>query len=161
MPQINSVYGQLVGVPVGQTYVAGPGIKIDNVNKTVSVDETVLWSGSLGSTGTSLPLSEATTNFEFIDIYCYPNSNFKTQRAAQVFRFVVPSGSNSAFYYCRTENMEAGTYYSEIIYVNVSSGTSFQLAQGHRWQDNTQTKSIDTYRGEVFKIVGINRIQSA
>lgn len=36
MPEINSVAGQLVGIPVGQVYTAGPGIKIDNVNKTIS-----------------------------------------------------------------------------------------------------------------------------
>lgn len=40
MPAINSVAGQLVGIPVGQVYTAGPGIKIDNVNKVVSVDIT-------------------------------------------------------------------------------------------------------------------------
>lgn len=40
MPEINSVAGQLVGIPVGQVYTAGKGIKIDNVNKVVSVDIT-------------------------------------------------------------------------------------------------------------------------
>ena len=41
--QVNSVAGQLVGIPVGQVYTAGKGIKIDNVNKVVTVDETVLF----------------------------------------------------------------------------------------------------------------------
>lgn len=40
MPEINSVAGQLVGIPMGQVYTAGPGVKIDNVNKVVSVDIT-------------------------------------------------------------------------------------------------------------------------
>lgn len=39
MPEINSVAGQLVGIPVGEVYTAGKGIKIDNVNKVVSVDD--------------------------------------------------------------------------------------------------------------------------
>jgi len=38
MPEINSVAGQLVGIPVGEVYTAGKGIKIDNVNKTVTFD---------------------------------------------------------------------------------------------------------------------------
>ena len=37
MPEINSVCGQLVGVPVGQVYTAGAGVVIDNVNKVISV----------------------------------------------------------------------------------------------------------------------------
>ena len=52
MPEINSVAGQLVGVPVGQVYTAGPGIKIDNVNKTVSVDNTVTAITTLSDIGT-------------------------------------------------------------------------------------------------------------
>ena len=52
MPEINSVFGQLVGVPVGQVYTAGPGIKIDNVNKIVSVDNTVTVLTNLSDIGT-------------------------------------------------------------------------------------------------------------
>lgn len=158
--EINAVAGQLWGVPTGQVYTAGNGVVIDNVHKTVRVDETVLWSGSLSATGTSKPLSESIYNFERIKIYCWPNKSMTTQRAAQIFEFSLPSSITTTFFYCRTENLESGTYYSEIIYVNVSNGTSFQLAQGHRWQDNTQTKAIDSYRGEVYKIVGVNRISS-
>ena len=52
MPEINSVAGQLVGIPMGQVYTAGPGIKIDNVNKTVSVDNTVTAITTLSDIGT-------------------------------------------------------------------------------------------------------------
>lgn len=74
MPQINSVAGQLVGIPCGQVYTAGKGIKIDNVNKVVTVDETVLWEGtqwSVGDTGQELTLSESPLNFETIKVYGY------------------------------------------------------------------------------------------
>ncbi len=163
MTAINSnraIRGPVTAVPV----VAGKGVRLvadtENNRWVVEADETVLWTGSLNATGTSESLSESIFNFERIRIYCWPNKSSTSSRAAQIFEFSLPTLTNSAFFYCRTENLESGVYYSEIIYVNVSNGTSFQLAQGHRWQDNTQTKSIDSYRGEVFKIVGINRIAS-
>lgn len=34
--EINAVAGQLWGIPMGEVYTAGPGIKIDNVHKVVS-----------------------------------------------------------------------------------------------------------------------------
>lgn len=168
-PQVNADWDATSGVqeilnkPDLVDIVAGPGIVVDNpdgntLRVSMADSGTVLWSGSLNATGITTPLSESIYNFEMIDVYCWPNKNYTTQRAGQVSRFTVPTGTTSAFFYCRTENLESGTYYSEIIYVNVSSGTTMQLAQGHRWQDNTQTKSIDSYRGEVFKIVGVHRI---
>lgn len=71
--QINSVAGQLVGIPVGQVYTAGKGIKIDNVNKVVSVDETVLYEASSitnNEAGQVFQLSEPITNFERVRFIC-------------------------------------------------------------------------------------------
>ena len=163
MPENNNIMsleGQLVGMPL-----AGPESfsqqQLDYLKRALGVDETVLWEGSLGSTGSSKSLSESIFNFKTIEIHCWPNKSLTTQRAPQIFRFGLPTTTGSVFLYCRTQNLESGIYYSEVIYVNVSNGTSFQLAQGHRWQDNTQTKSIDDYRGSVCKIVGIGRKESA
>ena len=67
--EINSVAGQLVGIPVGQVYTAGKGIKIDNVNKVVSVDETELWTGDLKGQNSTANLSDSVINFERIKVY--------------------------------------------------------------------------------------------
>lgn len=72
MPEINSVAGQLVGVPVGQVYTAGKGVVIDNVNKTVRTDETVLWSGLAGASDFPLTLSESLSNFEKVEFTWIP-----------------------------------------------------------------------------------------
>lgn len=158
--EIGSVEGQLVGLPL-----AGPETftvqQLAYLKKALGVDETVLWEGSLGSTGSVQSLSESIFNFSAIEIHCWPNTNFTTQRAPQIFRFGLTTATDTTFFYCRTQNIEAGTYYSEVIYVNMSNGTSFQLTPGHRWEDNKQTKSIDNYRGSVCKIVGIGRKESA
>ena len=75
--QVNSVAGQLVGIPCGQVYTAGKGIKIDNVNKVVTVDETVLWTGAeTVANNLELTLSENYTNFERILIYGEPWVNW-------------------------------------------------------------------------------------
>lgn len=67
--EINAVAGQLWGIPMGQVYTAGPGIKIDNVHKIVSVDETVLFTKTLNDNlWTSESLSESVANFERIRI---------------------------------------------------------------------------------------------
>lgn len=158
--EMMSVEGQLVGMPL-----AGPESfsqqQLDYLKRALGVDETVLWTGSLGATGTSETLSESIYNFNAIEVHCWPNKSVTTQRSPQVSKFTLPTSITTAFFYCKTQNLESGVYYSEVIYVNVSNGTSFQLAQGHRWQDNTQTKSIDDYRGAVCKIVGIGRKESA
>ena len=134
---------------------------LDELKRALGVDETVLWEGSLGTTGIMQNLSESIYNFEAIEVHCWPNKSNITQRAPQVSKFTLPTSTATTFFYCKTQNIESGTYYSEVIYVNVSNGTSFQLAQGHRWQDNTQTKAVDTYRGSVCKIVGICRKENA
>ena len=155
-----AIRGPVTAVPV----VAGKGMRLvadtQNNRWVVEADETVLWEGSLGSTGSVQSLSESIFNFSTIEIHCWPNTNFTTQSAPQIFRFGLLTTTGTAFFYCRTQSIEAGTYYSEVICVNVPNGTSFQLVQGHRWVDNNQTKSIDNYRGAVCKIVGTNRIAS-
>ena len=78
--QINSVAGQLVGIPMGQVYTAGKGIKIDNVNKVVSVDETVLWEATANNQY-SATLSEPYSNFERVRIEFNSNDTMSTNKS--------------------------------------------------------------------------------
>ena len=50
--EMMSVEGQLVGIPL-QEYTAGPGIVVDNVNKVISVDNSVTVLTTLSDIGTA------------------------------------------------------------------------------------------------------------
>lgn len=81
MPEINSVAGQLVGIPVGQVYTAGEGVVVDNVHKTITskYNETVLYDGGLNPDSvSSITLSETTMNFERIVILACANTQNAT-----------------------------------------------------------------------------------
>ena len=72
MSEINSIANGTftIGQTSATNFVAGPGIKIDEPSAgTVRIgnDETVLWSGSIG-TNSSATLSEPYTNFERIRV---------------------------------------------------------------------------------------------
>ena len=150
--QVNSVAGQLVGIPCGQVYTAGKGIKIDNVNKVVSVDETVLWTGEASGSNATMSLSEAFTNFERV-------------------RFYIDEGNISIPYHtseCET-NGDALYLYPSYTRTNSASALvnglwSLQSSNDHK----TLTISIAVIRtnggtqgsnsGKFVKVVGINRI---
>ena len=74
MPQINSVAGQLVGLPL-----AGPESfsqqQLDYLKRALGVDETVLWENTSGTKTTSGSLSEPMSNFEYIVFYAINNDN--------------------------------------------------------------------------------------
>ena len=157
MPEINSVAGQLVGIPMGQVYTAGPGIKIDNVNKTVSVDETVLWEYDGTNPQSSVTLSEAFTNFEYLDIHERWTSSGTN---CSVVRIAV-SGANGA-----VTNMSLG---NTAWYVNVQkwsvSGTSLSVASAHAIHGSSYTSTdiihesnTDLIKKTICKVVGIHRI---
>lgn len=65
MPEINSVAGQLVGIPVGQVYTAGDGISIDAVNKVVTNIGTPVIEGEATRCGTFKGDAMYTKNYTF------------------------------------------------------------------------------------------------
>lgn len=77
MPESNelmSAGAQLIGMPL-----AGPesfsAEQLAYLKRALGVDETVLWEGTLAmSNNPTITLSEAATNFKFVDIYSLPHS---------------------------------------------------------------------------------------
>lgn len=155
MPEINSVAGQLVGIPVGQVYTAGKGIKIDNVNKVVSVDETVLYDCSNNYVyGTSsVTLSESYKNFEIIKIM---NSKGNVQ-------FYYPANNQGV---ALVTLMNITNAYLWLIPWTFTSDTVFAGATGKLWTvGSTTAVDVASNAGskrwiQPIKIVGINRIAS-
>lgn len=151
MPEINSVAGQLVGIPVGQVYTAGTGIKIDNVHKTVSVDETVLWEGT---PTTSMTLSETPANFDYLRIYVTRDTG------VQLVGLAAATSNYLTFGMLHYDNSE-GSKMQEITAAYTSSnGTTFTLVKtARRWYDGTTIAgNININTSYVTKIVGIHRI---
>lgn len=75
MPENNNIMsleGQLVGIPL-QEYTAGPGIKIDNVNKVISVDNSVAVLTTLSDIGTA-----SISNVFWGSTYAIKNNNWVT-----------------------------------------------------------------------------------
>lgn len=157
--EINSVAGQLVGIPVGQVYTAGPGIKIDNVNKVVSVDETVLWESSEGSAASSCTLSENLNNFDRINLYLAD-----TNQKISVFT-VVATTANFTF---PTISPGYGPNTAAIIFRWFTvSGTSMTVSKAKQtnisfndestnWSASRESPLYNT----IVKVVGVNRISA-
>lgn len=155
MPEINSVAGQLVGVPIGQVYTAGKGVVIDNVNKTVRTDETVLFEETNYTYGrSSVTLSEDYRHFECIKIF---NSKGNVQfyypaNAQEVALFTLTNFSNGFLWLIPWTFQNDGVTYSGATgkLWTVGSTTAADVpsnAPSNRWIQPT-------------KIVGINRISA-
>lgn len=160
MAEINSVAGQLVGIPVGQVYTAGPGIKIDNVNKVVSVDETVLWSGaSLTAT-----LSELPTNFERIRIeFGTPVANTGQnigRGCIEVSMLFVDTSNNGSIFlstFFNGDDTNYNPYYTSGFVIGVRTKT-WETAWTVFGKVFGTTKSTGNSWFRLNKIVGIHRI---
>ena len=163
MPQINSVYGQLVGVPVGQTYVAGPGITIDNVNKTVSVDETVLWESNVSNGETSATLSESIYNFESVRIFYRAGERYGVWLSVEVMNRDISSGGIRLVDWF-INSPDTAIIMGTANYSVSNNGLTLTGSQLHHlWfsLSNFSYSGQGTAGVYIKKVVGINRIQSA
>ena len=152
--EINAVAGQLFGVPVGQVYTAGKGVVIDNVHKTVRVDETVLWENANGVTGASFPLtlSEAPANFERIRLVLKPWSS-------RVITSEFPGSETSFLVDSSWCDLSMTSMYNFITIFSVDS-TSLTFVGNKFIKWGTTTINSDTSQFSLYKVVGINRISS-
>lgn len=154
--EINSVAGQLVGLPL-----AGPESfsqqQLDYLKRALGVDETVLWEYDGTNPQSSVTLSEAYTNFEFLDIHERWTGSGTN---CSVIRIAV-SGANGA-----VTNMSLG---NNTWYVNVQkwsvSGTSLSVASAHAIHGSSYTSTdiihesnTDLIKKTICKVVGIHRI---
>lgn len=159
--EINAVAGQLWGVPMGQVYTAGNGVVIDNVHKTVRVDETVLWTGAASTT--TIALSEAPINFEYIKVYIKRQSNLEGFTKALIFPVKT---TNVSFPLMLTyESIESATSYATYItrYNGNTSTTSFTFAFAQKISSTvggSVTHASDSGTIEIFKVVGVNRVSA-
>ena len=139
---------------------AGPGVKLELVNNTlvVSNDETVLWEDNTdpaaGINGTRA-INEDVSNFESIDVYFWRCSDHsQTYRYYQVNRVPVISGNaNFATFW-----QESTAWFKMFLRI---SGTTATFREGHYTNaglTDTLTETDMYSQGNIFKIVGINRI---
>ena len=143
------------------TFSAGPGIKIDSPSAgTVRIgnDETVLWEDTTdpaaGINGTRA-INETVSNFENIDVYfwrCSDHSN--TYRYYQINRVPVVSGSANF----ATVWQESTNWFKMFLRI---SGTTATFREGHYTNaglTDTLTETNMYQQGNIFKIVGVNRL---
>lgn len=157
--QILSVEGQLVGMPL-----AGPESfsqqQLDYLKRALGVDETVLWTGTIGAPGSTGVLSEAVTNFEFIEVYTEPVYG---GICPVVTRFATFSSGNSVRF--GTFSQDGGNSYLANYTVDFT-GTSVSVARAKRISINHSNGSVSvtdivttgSYKAPITKIVGIHRI---
>lgn len=154
-----SIEGQLIGMPL-----AGPESfsqqQLDYLKRALGVDETVLWTGTIGAPGSKGVLSEAVTNFKFVDVYAEPvyGGIFPV-----VTRFATISSGNSVRF--GTFSQDGGSthlanYILDFSGINVSVSRAKRISINHSNGSVSSTNIVTTgdYKAPITKIVGIHRI---
>lgn len=163
MPEINSVAGQLVGIPMGQVYTAGPGIKIDNVNKVVSVDETVLYTHTTvasSAVNDVLLMAEPVTNFERIRVEFW-NREFNERRITNEFYTDNAIADTTVFVASYDASTSANGQQRVNMLFSLNSDGNL-VDKGHNLCYSTSSYTSANNRGlGIHRVVGINHITSA
>lgn len=128
------------------------------LKQALGVDETVLWTGAVGSTGSTKDLSEDTRNFEKIRIYTQVSTG-TTERCVQIFDIELKFSSTQALAFVHVDNISGGNLLSEIIYLCFqANANTFNLLAGCKWSNGTFSQNISSYDFNIVKVVGIHRI---
>jgi hypothetical protein len=160
-----SVAGQLVGIPA-EKYSGINGITVDQNNKTIGLDETVLWENNdpqmmkyqVVLNGT---LSEPVTAFKMIRFICKGSydygENFYGAVEHQDFYITDTSLTNTVGIFLA--NRKGNTIYRDTCQIDFA-GNTFTAHDGSRIQGLT-TLSENLDRGPyILKVIGIGRKQS-
>ena len=141
------------------TGVSGTSAYI-GIEPSARYNETVLWSGTLNTTGNTIKFTESLQNFERIDFYCAPG-NQPIQRAPTIDS-IYPGSINptaTMFAYLPVYNVASNTLTGEIMYISASENKlSACLIGGIRTVNfNAATTGVTAYNAAITRIVGINR----
>ena len=154
-----SVAGQLVGIPA-EKYSGTNGVTVDQNNKTIGLDETVLWEGELGATGTDITLSESIKNFKRVKFYGLAKVN-PLGRCIEICEVELNLTSLSKPYglaYFPLYDRSGGVTTMNMMYIQIYDETTISLLAGNKWRDGTYTNNLSTYDFNLVRVVGINRI---
>lgn len=154
----------VIGETSATKFVAGNGIKIDSPTEgTVRIanDETVLWSGSIGTNSTAT-LSEPYTNFERIRIAGYGQGAACNEAYASDISAAGIHELSLSWNTMNTLNETDGTYNIIEFMPCIFSGTTVTTKNGRflgywgaKWQYQTNTHFTLT------RVIGINRISGS
>ena len=157
-----SVAGQLVGIPA-EKYSGTNGVTVDQNNKTIGLDETVLYNNASPEqilSNTSVPLSESYLHFKELRLYLLASAG-STYNANYVVSSQVLQNDGTEISAQPIANAQGTIMCDSNCYVfNINEPTTCYIkSNGVRL--NIQSSGITTTasRGaRLFKIVGINRI---
>lgn len=160
---VNSVAGQLVGIPVGQVYTAGHGITIEgnSLNREVSLDETVLYEDSDGTSVSTFVLSEGWNNFETVRFIIADAYGWGTNQYDFLTSGVSVAGTRAKHFPCVraliTDKMiirQIQFSFANNDYVNGTVESSEATIKDGEFPTFTTT----SIASRLIKVVGINRI---
>ena len=162
MPENNNIMsleGQLVGMPLAGPESFSPQ-QLDYLKRALGVDETVLFTGTIGAPGSTGVLSEAVTNFKYIEVYAEPVYG---GMCPVITRFETKSSGNAVRF--GTFSQDGGSTYLANYTVDFT-GTTVSVARAKRISINNSKGSISTtdvvttgsYTAPITKVVGIHRI---
>lgn len=163
MPTINpqAVRGPVTAIPV----VAGTGVRlvedVPNNRVVAELDETVLWEGTVGATGTNINMSESIKNFERLKVFIQSKTN--SLGRCKIIREIEPTYTVStpiSLNYLEAYDRASTTTTMNMIYLQFTDETTASLLGGSKWVNNTFTNSITSYDFNIVKIVGVNRISA-
>lgn len=155
----------MIGETSATNFEAGTGISITQPSAgtvRISSDETLLWEGTLGATGTDIIMSESVKNFERLKVFiqCKTNSTGRCKMIREI-EPTFSTGSPISLNYFEAYDRASTTTTMNMIYLQFTDETTGSLLGGSKWVNNAFTNSITTYDFNIVKIVGVNRKENA